>query len=89
LFWTNFSLTFCNAGGRIFVIGIYLGLIASLVTTFFAINVYMGESAIFNHESPSFDFELVTWQRHTVFDNYTRSYIIVLFMAIFAMYICV
>jgi hypothetical protein len=84
-----FSLIFCIAGGRIFVIGIYLGLIASLVTTFFAINVYMGESAIFNHESPFFDFELVSWQRREIFLNYTRSYIIICLIAIFAMYICV
>jgi hypothetical protein len=83
------GLTFCNAGGRIFVIGIYLGLIASLVTTFFAINVYMGESAVFNHESPFFDFELVSWQRTQIFQYYTRSYIIICLIAIFAMYICV
>jgi hypothetical protein len=89
LFWTVFSLTFCIAGGRIFVIGIYLGLIASLVTTFFAINVYMSESAVFNHESPFFDVELVSWQRTQIFQNYTRSYIIICLIALFAMYICV
>jgi hypothetical protein len=89
-FWLFFlSLTFCNAGGRIFVIGIYLGLIASLVTTFFAINVFMGESAIFGGDSPFFDFELVSWQRRLIFENYTRSYIIICLVAIIAMYICV
>ena len=87
--WNFLCLTFCNAGGRIFVIGIYLGLMASLVTTFFAINIYMNESAILGQDSPFFDFELVSWQKRLIFENYTRSYACICFVAIFAMYICV
>ena len=86
----DFSLShILHTGGRIFVIGIYLGLLVSLVTTFFAFNIYMNESAILGQDSPFFDVELVGWQKKTIFDNYTRSYLWICFVAIFSVYICV
>jgi hypothetical protein len=77
------------SGGRIFVIGIYLGLLASLVTTFFAINVYMSLSAKISEESPYFSTSIVHWMDMTIFSLYTRSYVIILVLALAFMYICV
>jgi hypothetical protein len=89
-FCNDFDFIFSlNVGGRIFVIGIYLGLITSLVTTFFAINTYMDESAILSEDSQFFDHSLVTWQRTQVHRSYTTSYITMCLVAAFAMYICV
>ena len=77
------------SGGRIFVIGIYIGLLASLVTTFFAINVYMSLSAKITEESPYFSTNLVHWMDNVIFALYTRSYIIVVVLTCAFAYVCV
>jgi hypothetical protein len=77
------------AGGRVFVVGIYFGLIVSLVTTFCAINSYFGESAIFDEDSPFFSSEMVSFMKKTVFQTYTTSYLTICLLAFGSLYVCV
>jgi hypothetical protein len=95
-FCINFVLALYNmltqlldTGGRIFVIGIYLGLIAALITTFFSINVYLHLTAVISEESPFFSKDLVRFMKDTIFTVYTRSWLIVVAAASLSAYICV
>jgi hypothetical protein len=69
--------------------GTYLGLIASLVTTFFSINVYMGTSSKISSESPYFSVELSYFMNETIYALYTRTYLIICILAVIFTYVCV
>ena len=87
---STLAYVFCiGAGGRVFVMGTYLGLLASLVTTFFCINVYMGTSSKISSESPYFSVELAYFMDETIYDLYTRTYLIICILALIFTYICV
>ena len=81
----NMLTQLLDTGGRIFVIEIYLGMIAALITTFFPSFL----TAVVSEESPFFSKDLVRFMKYTIFTVYTRSWLIVVAAASLSVYICV
>jgi len=77
------------AGGRFFVIAIYLGLILSLVSTFISIDTYIANTAFFTEKSPFYTPERVTFMRDIIFNTYTTGQISVCCLAFLALYVSV
>ena len=77
------------AGGRFFVIAIYLGLIVSLVCTFISINTYVANTAFFNEKSPFYTPERVTFMRDIIFNTYTTGWTCTGCLAFLALYVCI
>ncbi len=77
------------AGGRFFVIAIFLGLLVSISSTFCAINVYMGETAFFNEKSPFYSPELVHFMRNIVINTSFTGWFSVECLCILAFYVCI
>jgi hypothetical protein len=61
------------AGGRFFVIAIYLGLILSLISTFISINTFVANTAFFDENSPFYTSERVTVMRTMIFNTSTTQ----------------
>jgi hypothetical protein len=82
------NLTF-DAGGRIYVIGIYFALLLALVTTFFAINCYMNLSARLAPDSPYYSSALVSFMSQNIFATYTTCWVVIVLLFVIFFYVCV
>ena len=83
-------LPFClDAGGRIFVAGIYIGLLASIFFTFSAFNKYIIEFCVFNEESPYFSTVMVQFMRRRILQSFVTCEVIAGVLALFSLYVCV
>ncbi len=71
------------------MVGIYLGLLAALISTFFIVNVFFGASGIFMQDSAFFSYDLTNYMQTTIFHTYTRSWVVVVAAVFFSLYVCV
>jgi hypothetical protein len=77
------------AGGRFFVIAIYLGLILSLISTFISINTFVANTAFFDENSPFYTSERVTVMRTMIFNTSTTGWVSVSFLSLLAHYVSI
>ena len=78
-----------DTGGRLYLIGIYLGMLLAVITTFFAINCYMHLSAKIAPDSPIYSWQLASSMSTIVYTTYGPFVGVISCAAILCLYICV
>ena len=78
-----------DTGGRLYLIGIYLGMLLAVITTFFAINCYMHLSAKIAPDSPIYSWQLASSMSVIVYGSYELFVNTLSVLAWFLLYICV
>jgi hypothetical protein len=79
-----------ETGGKVFVVGIFFGLMFAIFSACFSLNVYMQYCLTVTPLSfPFFTQELNKFMVNTVVTNFSRSYSIGMFVVLVSLYICV
>jgi hypothetical protein len=85
---TSRRVTF-DTGGKLYVIGVYLGMLMAIIATFISLNLYMLLSATIAPDSSIYSFQLVSQMSHIVRESYQLIVTVISVVAWSLFYICV
>jgi hypothetical protein len=85
---TSHRVTF-DTGGRLYLIGIYLGLLLAVITTFFSVNVYISLSAKIAPDSPIYSWQLALSMSTIIYSSVASFVSVISSLAAICLYMCV